>query len=61
MAADRDVDGEGCEFDDCDNDAEYRVEWETGYVTVCCQSCSVANNIYAKENDLLDVEVTVDA
>lgn len=59
-AADRQVDDEPCEYEDCNNDADYRVQWDGGTLTYCCQRCSEQNRIYAKENGLLDNEVRVD-
>jgi len=56
VAADRNVDGEGCQYE-CDNDADYRIQVEGGVIFTCCQSCSVENRIYAKENELLDCGV----
>lgn len=51
-----------CDYDDCDNDAEYRVELEKNGDVVgsilCCQSCSVQNRVYARENELLEYEVS---
>lgn len=60
-AAER-VDSGQCEYEDCDSDADYLVEVEKHGDTIgaflCCQDCSSRNRIYAKENDLLDFEVS---
>jgi hypothetical protein len=56
VAADQDVGDRDCDFE-CDRDAEYRVQFDNGHITLCCQPCSVRNRLYAKENDLLDNEV----
>jgi len=58
IAAER-VDSGPCSYE-CDNDADYRVEVDTGQTFLCCQDCSNQNRIYAKENELLESEVTAE-
>ena len=48
---------EDCLYDDCDKQADYLVQIETGTTFLCCQSCSTANRIYVEENDLLEKPV----
>jgi len=50
------VDEGTCDYE-CDKDADYRVEVETGQTFLTCQSCSTSNYIYARENELLEQEV----
>jgi hypothetical protein len=56
VAADKAVGDADCDFE-CDREAEYRVQFDNGHITLCCQSCSIRNRLYAKENDLLENEV----
>lgn len=58
-AAERVSEGE-CQYRGCDAQADYRVEVGRNTTFLCCQECSRKNRIYAKENDLLDIEVTAD-
>lgn len=61
VAAEEHDGAESCAYDDCENDADYRVEWRTidggnySYSTIC-DECSQENRIWVAENDLLDQE-----
>lgn len=59
VAAER-ISGVECDYD-CDNEADWLVEVEGWTGFVCCQSCSVSNRIYAKENELCEVNVSEQA
>lgn len=62
MAAEEVADGEGeCTYEDCDADADYRVQMDDGATFLICQDCSVENRIYVRENELLELEVDEDA
>jgi hypothetical protein len=56
VAADEQVGDADCDFE-CGRDADYRVQFDNGHITVCCQPCSVRNRLYAKENDLQENDV----
>lgn len=58
-AAER-VDGGDCSYEDCENDAEYRVEWERQTTVLMCDNCSRTNRIWVVENDLLAVDIVAD-
>jgi hypothetical protein len=55
------IDGVECQYDGCDNEADWLVEVEGCNGFVCCQRCSVKNYIYAKENELVKTNVSEQA
>lgn len=56
---------DGCAYETCENEADYVVQFEGNLeepvTSKICQPCSNRNRVYAKENDLLEAEVTADA
>lgn len=67
-AAAAEYDGDdACAYEECENEADYIVEFGGAsdsdgnpVTTKICQPCSNRNKIYAKENDLLENELTSD-
>lgn len=54
-----------CQYEDCDETADWLIDCKsTGYTGgrafFCCQPCSRKNRIYAKENELNELEVDAD-
>lgn len=57
------VDGGGCSYRNCSNDADLLVEFrdvdtDARETVRMCDSCDRANHIHARANDLTDNEVT---
>lgn len=54
---------EPCAYLDCNELADYRVEWkhtdsDARETSTVCDDCSTEKRVYAMENDLLDNKVT---
>lgn len=63
VAADEETDSDPCQYEDCDNLADYRVEVRSQVsgdyaITYVCSDCSTKNRVYVEENELLANEVT---
>mgnify|MGYP000079442429 CR=1 FL=1 len=58
MAAET-VDSGECGYNDCNSEADYRVQLDDDNRTtfLCCDDCSRENHIWVRENELLDNEV----
>lgn len=55
------VDEGTCSYEDCNEDADYRVEFgnsEDSVTALMCDGCSRSNAIWVRENELLEREVT---
>ena len=56
-----------CQYGECDNTAEWVVEWSEisggytgGKVCLCCEDCSRKNLIHVRPNELYKVSITDD-
>jgi len=54
-AAAKEISDGPCDYDDCENDADYRVVLDTDGITMdTCRQCSQENRIWVEANELLE-------
>jgi len=65
VAATEDINKEECSYENCDEPADYWVEFrqqdgDESAVVAICDDCSQTNRIWVRENELLNCEVSRD-